>query len=89
MHDANIEPLLEDVFDGGPIPLHSTVEMPEFPVDSLPMSIAAMVRGISQATQTDLAMPGTSALSALSACTGGHAEIEIRPGGGNHCAFTP
>ena len=80
MHDANIEPLLEDVFDGGPIPLHSTVEMPEFPVDSLPMSIAAMVRGISQATQTDLAMPGTSALSALSACTGGHAEIEIRAG---------
>ena len=31
-----------------------------------------------QATQTDVAMAGTVALSALSACTGGHAEIVIR-----------
>ena len=35
---------------------------------------------VAEATQTDPAMPATSALSALSACTGGHAEIEIRRG---------
>ncbi len=39
-----------------------------------------MVHAVSQATQTDPAMPGTSALSVLSACTGGQAEVEIRGG---------
>jgi replicative DNA helicase len=81
MQNVNdIDPLPDETFDGDLIPLISAVEMPEFPVDSFPEPIAAMVRGVSQATQTDLAMPGTSALSALSACTGGHAEIEVRSG---------
>jgi hypothetical protein len=39
-----------------------------------------MVNALSDATQTDPAMAGTSALTALAACTGGHAEIEVRPG---------
>jgi hypothetical protein len=39
-----------------------------------------MVDAVAEATQTDPAMPATSALSAISACTGGHAEIEIRSG---------
>lgn len=63
-----------------PIPLTVTPRIPPFPVDALPDTIAAMVDGIAEATQTDPAMAGTSALSALSACTGGHAEIEIRSG---------
>ena len=49
-------------------------------MDALPKPIADMVDGVAEATQTDPAMPATSALSALSACTGGHAEIEIRSG---------
>jgi hypothetical protein len=66
--------------DEEPIPLTVKVPLPKFPVDALPGPIAAMVRQTSQATQTDPAMAGTSALSSLSACTGGHAEIEIRAG---------
>ena len=56
------------------------VTIPTFPVDSLPEPIAKMVGAVSHATQTDPAMAATSALSALAACCGGHAEIEIRPG---------
>ena len=63
-----------------PIPLTQRVEIPPFPVDALPDAIADMVLGVAEATQTDPAMSATSALSALSACTGGRAEIEIRPG---------
>jgi hypothetical protein len=69
-----------DLFDGDPIPLTQTVPIPAFPVDSLPGPIAEMVYAVADSTQTDPAMAGTSALSVLSACTGGHAEIEIRGG---------
>ena len=62
-----------------PIPLAKTVDLPSYPAACLPDSIAAMVEA-SVATQTDPAMTGTSALSVLSACTGGHAEVEVRPG---------
>ena len=65
---------------GKPIPLTQAVEVPPFPVDALPKPIADMVLAVAEATQTDPAMAGTSALSALSACTGGHAVIEVRPG---------
>jgi replicative DNA helicase len=71
---------VEPMPDPDPIPLTDKAEIPPFPVDSLPEPIAAMVKAVAEATQTDPAMPGTSALSALSACTGGHAEIEIRQG---------
>jgi hypothetical protein len=69
-----------DLFDGDPIPLTRTVPIPAFPVDSLPGPVAEMVHAVTEATQTDPAMPAVSAISALSACTGGHAEIEIRCG---------
>ncbi len=72
--------LAVDWFDGDPVPLSQAVQMPPFPVDALPEPIAEMVRAVSEATQTDPAMAATSALSALSACSGGHAEIEIRHG---------
>jgi hypothetical protein len=74
------EPDTDDLFDGDPIPLTQNVQIPAFPTDALPKPIADMINTISEATQTDPAMAGTSALSALSACTGGHARIEIRPG---------
>jgi replicative DNA helicase len=63
-----------------PIPLTGSVPVPPFPVDALPVSVAAMVRAVAEATQTDVAMAATCAISTLSACAGGHAEIEIRPG---------
>ncbi|KMO79884.1 MULTISPECIES: YfjI family protein [Mycolicibacterium] len=63
-----------------PIPLASTIALPPFPTDSLPEPYANMVRAISEACQVDPAMPGVSALSVLSGCIGGHAEIELRPG---------
>src|SRR5262245_27290016 len=66
--------------DEEPIPLVHEVEIPPFPVDAFPEPIAEQVRGLAEATQTDPAMAGTSALSTLSACTGGHAVIEIRSG---------
>jgi uncharacterized protein DUF3987 len=67
-------------FDGDPIPLTQTVPIPAFPVDALPGPVAEMVYAVSEFTQTDPSMPGVSSLSALSACTGGHAEIEVRGG---------
>ncbi|MGO9154341.1 YfjI family protein, partial [Mycobacterium sp.] len=70
----------EDLFDGDPIPLTQSTPIPAFPVDMLPGPIAEMVHAVAEATQTDPAMPATSVLSALAACTGGHAEIEIRGG---------
>lgn len=75
----DIPPMPDDI-DDEPIPLTRTVNIPPFPTDALPEAIAAMVTAVSDATQTDPAMAGTSALTALSACTGGHAEIEVRPG---------
>jgi hypothetical protein len=66
--------------DTPPIPLTGVVSLPSFPVDVFPKPIADMVRGVAESTQTDPAMAGTSALSSLAACTGGHAEVEIRNG---------
>jgi replicative DNA helicase len=80
---ATVDPMPDegdDRFESDPIPLTQTVALPPFPVDALPEPIADMVRAVSEATQTDPAMAATSALSALSACSGGHAEIEIRRG---------
>jgi hypothetical protein len=69
-----------DLFDSDPIPLTPTTALPDFPTRDLPAPICAMVEAVSVATQTDPSMAGTSALTALSACTGGRAMIEIRSG---------
>jgi replicative DNA helicase len=77
MIDANsVDPMP----DGDPIALTQSVPVPPFPAGSLPPQIRAMVETVSEATQTDPAMAGTSALTALSACTGGHAVVNIRNG---------
>ncbi|ORB68805.1 YfjI family protein [Mycolicibacterium tusciae] len=81
MIDADtVDPMYEESPIDGPLPLTAKVAVPPFPTGALPEPIAAMVRGVAEATQTDPAMAATSALSAMSACTGGHAEIEIRYG---------
>jgi replicative DNA helicase len=66
--------------DSDPIPLTEPVPIPPFPVDAFPEVVANMIRDISEAMQTDPAMAGTCAISALSGCAGGHVDIEIRPG---------
>jgi hypothetical protein len=76
LHDTTGPPELED-----PIGLvGSIVDVPAFPVDALPKVFARKVAELAAATQTDPAMAGTSALSVLSACAGGHARIQIRDG---------
>ena len=76
-HDNNAGPTELDE----PIPLiGNPVEVPPFPVDALPAVFARKVSELAEATQTDPAMAGTSALSVLSACAGGHAKIQIRDG---------
>jgi hypothetical protein len=69
-----------NLFDDDPIPLTRTVEIPPFPTDALPKPIANMVRRLAIAAQVDEAMVAVPALGALSACTGGNAEIQIRAG---------
>jgi hypothetical protein len=66
--------------DTVPIPLTGFVSFVSFPTDAFPKPIADMVRAVAEATQTDLAMAGTSAISALSACAGGNVEIQVRDG---------
>ncbi len=74
--DGDPEAELDD-----PIPLTgSATDLPSFPVDALPTVIANMVTELAEATQTDPAMPGTSALTVLAACAGGHAKIQVRSG---------
>lgn len=63
-----------------PIPLTGHKEPVAFPVDALPAPFAAMVAAVAEATQTDPAMAGTSALTVLSAVACGRAEIEARSG---------
>ena len=62
-----------------PVPLTGIVSVPSFPVDSLPAPVAAMVRASPKLPRPMRRWP-QSGLSALAACAGGHAEIEIRPG---------
>jgi hypothetical protein len=64
-----------------PVPLvGNLVALPPFPVDALPPVFARKITELAEATQTDPAMAGVSALSVLSACAGGHARIQIRHG---------
>jgi replicative DNA helicase len=78
--------LTDELFNGdssavavldGPVPLTVLSPVPPFPVGALPKVIAEMVAAVSEAMQTDPAMAGTCAISVLSACAGGHAEIQI------------
>ena len=74
--NANVPPLPDDE----PIPLIEPVDVPPFPVDALPDPIDQKVLELAEATQTDPAMAGTSALSVLATCCGGCAKVEVRPG---------
>lgn len=66
--------------DPEPIPLQATQEPLPFPVDAFPGPIASMIAEVAEATQTDPAMAGTTALTVLAAAVCGHVEVEARPG---------
>lgn len=75
--------MVHQVYDDAvppPVPLTQRGTLPPFPVDALPAAVAAMVTAVSDFTQTDLGMAGTSALSMLAACAGGRVEVQVRPG---------
>lgn len=62
------------------VPLVRKVAVPDFPVTELPVAVADMVAAVAEATQTDPAMAGTTALTVLAAAAGGRAQVEVRPG---------
>lgn len=61
-------------------PFDRAVELPPFPVDSLPSTIAAYVREVSEFRQTPLEMAGSLVLPVLSACTQKRYEVRVRRG---------
>jgi replicative DNA helicase len=63
-----------------PTPLTHSGELPVFPTDALPESLAAMVAAVARFTATDAGMAGPVALAAIAAIAGGHVEVEVRPG---------
>lgn len=78
---AEQERVAAEAFDAqDPLPLRTAAALPAFPTTALPAPVAAMVAGVAEATQTDPAMAGTTALAVLAACAGGRVEIEPRAG---------
>lgn len=55
-------------------------DLPAFPVDRLPRTLAAMVRSAAEATQTPPDMAAMLAISALSVCCGGRLKVRVREG---------
>ena len=63
-----------------PVPLGSRHIMPEFPVAALPPWVGNMVNGVATETQTPADIPGTIALTTLSAAAGGRVIVRVRDG---------
>ena len=63
-----------------PVPLGTYYALPPFPVEALPDWIGAMVGGVATETQTPADIPGTVAMSALSAAAGGRVTVCVRDG---------
>jgi hypothetical protein len=78
VHD--LERLVRPYEGSAPLPLGDVRRLPPFPVHALPPTVGEMVGAVAEATQTDPGMAGTLVLGVLSACTGGRAEVEVRPG---------
>jgi hypothetical protein len=63
-----------------PVPLGTYYALPAFPADTLPAWVAGMVTGTATETQTPPDIPGTVALSVLSAAAGGRVVVRVRDG---------
>lgn len=62
-----------------PIPLVSTAEPPQFPLEALPTSLQEYVRQISHALQVHPDMPSALSLAILAACVQGKTKISVTP----------
>jgi Protein of unknown function (DUF3987) len=71
--------MAQEAFREPPTPLAEDVCPTPFPVNALPAWMADMVRDLSVATQTNMAIGGTVALGALAAAVGGCAVVRARP----------
>ncbi|MER7988441.1 YfjI family protein [Streptomyces noursei] len=61
-----------------PVPLKARPALPAFPVDALPGWLAAMVRGVSEETQTPADLAGSLALAVLATAAGGRVKVCVR-----------
>jgi replicative DNA helicase len=55
-------------------------DLPAFPIDSLPVAGADMVRAVAESTQTPADLAGVVYLGALATCCGGRAVVEVQGG---------
>jgi replicative DNA helicase len=72
---------LSDAADGWteqPVPLGAVPVLPAFPADVFPPWLADMVAALTESAQVPADLPGTSALSVLSAAMGGRARVLTR-----------
>ncbi|MEU7678103.1 DUF3987 domain-containing protein, partial [Micromonospora taraxaci] len=63
-----------------PLPLGWHADLPPFPVDALPGTLARFVRGLSLEVQTPADLPGSVVLGILAACVGGRVVVVVRRG---------
>jgi replicative DNA helicase len=63
-----------------PVPLGTRHTLPPFPVDALPEWVGDMVSGVAVETQTPPDIPGTIALTTLSAAAAGRIAVCVRDG---------
>lgn len=66
--------------DCGPVPLGPDLQLPDFPIDTVPDTVRKMILAVAEFTQTDPAMAGTVALGVLSACAAGRVVVEVAGG---------
>lgn len=61
-----------------PLPLNWHTDLPPFPVDALPPTLARFVHGLSVELQTPADLPGTVVLGVLAAAVGGKLVVQVR-----------
>lgn len=61
-----------------PIPLSAQSALPDFPLNTLPGYIGAMVEGVAEELQVPADLPGALALAVLATAAGGRAEVTVR-----------
>lgn len=63
-----------------PLPLGWQANLPPFPIDALPPTLARFVRGLALEVQTPADLPGSVVLGILAACVGGRVVVVVRRG---------
>ena len=60
------------------VPLGARAPLPDYPVETLPDYMAAMVLAVAEEIQVPADLPGALAMGVLSTAAGGKAEVEVR-----------